>query len=103
MKSFEIATKKNKRKQLWKTVLLASCLVFTLLVSGIFALRIFSDYRSKQAEELFDATFQVAYPNVEPNMTFCEPDRYCIRLYRLFIIEKSCRCPNCIWAFGGRV
>ncbi|HFI0738335.1 TPA: anti sigma factor C-terminal domain-containing protein [Streptococcus suis] len=70
MISFEIATKKNKRKQLWKTVLLASCLVFTLLVSGIFALRIFSDYRSKQAEELFDATFQVAYPNVEPNMTF---------------------------------
>jgi hypothetical protein len=41
MISFEIATKKNKRKQLWKTVLLASCLVFTLLVSGIFALRIF--------------------------------------------------------------
>lgn len=70
MKTFEMATKKNKRKQLWKTAIITSCIVFVLLVSGIFALRIFSDYRSKQAKELFDATFQVAYPNVEPNKTF---------------------------------
>ncbi|HEM5046265.1 TPA: anti sigma factor C-terminal domain-containing protein [Streptococcus suis] len=65
MKTFEEVTKKSKRKNLWKTVGLSSIVGIVLLLSSIYALRLFSNYRSHQAQEHFNRVLQVTYPNVD--------------------------------------
>ncbi|HEM2865335.1 anti sigma factor C-terminal domain-containing protein [Streptococcus suis] len=65
MKTFEEVTKKSKRKNLWKTVGLSSIVGIVLLLSSIYALRLFSNYRSQQAQEHFNRVLQVTYPNVD--------------------------------------
>ncbi|NRG68662.1 hypothetical protein HPB00_04150 [Streptococcus suis] len=65
MKTFEEVTKKSKRKNLWKTVGLSSIMGIVLLLSSIYALRLFSNYRSQQAQEHFNRVLQVTYPNVD--------------------------------------
>ncbi|HFU4024926.1 TPA: anti sigma factor C-terminal domain-containing protein [Streptococcus suis] len=65
MKTFEEVTKKSKRKNLWKTVGISSIVGIALLLSSIYALRLFSNYRSQQAQEHFNRVLQVTYPNVD--------------------------------------
>ncbi|MCQ9242825.1 anti-sigma factor [Streptococcus suis] len=65
MKTFEEVTKKSKRKNLWKTVGLSSIVGIVLLLSSLYALRLFSNYRSQQAQEHFNHVLQVTYPNVD--------------------------------------
>ncbi|WP_257213413.1 tetratricopeptide repeat protein [Streptococcus suis] len=65
MKTFEEVTKKSKRKNLWKTVGLSSIVGIVLLLSSLYALRLFSNYRSQQAQEHFNRVLQVTYPNVD--------------------------------------
>ncbi|HFI0795909.1 TPA: anti sigma factor C-terminal domain-containing protein [Streptococcus suis] len=70
MKTFEEVTKKSKRKNLWKTVGLSSIMGIVLLLSSIYALRLFSNYRSQQAQEHFNRVLQVTYPNVDTSQTY---------------------------------
>lgn len=65
MKTFEEVTKKSKRKNLWKTVGISSIVGIALLLSSVYALRLFSNYRSQQAQEHFNRVLRVTYPNVD--------------------------------------
>ncbi|HEL1583468.1 TPA: anti sigma factor C-terminal domain-containing protein [Streptococcus suis] len=65
MKTFEEVTKKSKWKNLWKTVGISSIVGIVLLLSSLYALRLFSNYRSQQAQEHFNRVLQVTYPNVD--------------------------------------
>ncbi|MGQ7452517.1 anti sigma factor C-terminal domain-containing protein [Streptococcus suis] len=65
MKTFEIATKKSKKKQLWKTVGLSTLGLLLITGASLKTLQILTANNGEKIYQEHELLSQVAYPNIE--------------------------------------